>query len=80
MLQLRAFLPGGQIVFLLGCELVEFVAHAFELEARDFLVEILGHDVDLRLQLLVILAAGIRRTEPDWQSSYPLRRPDVLPR
>ena len=42
-------------MLLLGGELVELVAHAVELEARDFLVEIFGHDVDLRLQLLVIL-------------------------
>src|SRR5580692_9410053 len=48
-------LPRGQVVLLLGGELVELVAHAVKLKASDFLVEILGHDVDLRLQLLIIL-------------------------
>jgi|GraSoiStandDraft_17_1057272.scaffolds.fasta_scaffold03171_3 hypothetical protein len=36
--KLRAFVPGGQIVFLLRGELVEPVAHGVELETGDFLV------------------------------------------
>ena len=43
-------------MLLLGGQFVQFVAHAIELQPRDFFVEILGHDVNLRLQLLVVLA------------------------
>src|SRR5215472_13377037 len=32
---LRALLPGGQVVFLLGGKFIQFVAHGLELEARD---------------------------------------------
>src|ERR1700676_525309 len=58
---LRAFLPGGEVVLLLGRELVEFVTHGFEFEARDFAVEMLGNDVDLRLHALVILEQILSR-------------------
>jgi len=52
--RLGTFLPGRQVVFLFLGELVEFVAHGFELETGDFLVEIFGHDVHLRLESLVV--------------------------
>jgi hypothetical protein len=48
-------LPRGQIVFLFGSEFVEFVAHGFELEPRDFLVQMFGNHVDLSLQVLGVL-------------------------
>ncbi len=41
-------------MFLLGGELVEPVAHGFELEARDFLVQVLGNDIHLRLEVFVV--------------------------
>src|SRR5713101_6493436 len=52
--KLRAFVPGSQVVFLLRRELVEAVAHGVELEAGDFLVQVLGNDVHLRLETLVV--------------------------
>src|SRR6266481_7373562 len=52
--ELRAFLPGSKVMFLLGGELVEPVAHGFELEARDFLVQVLGNDIHLRLEVFVV--------------------------
>src|ERR1700746_2278760 len=51
---LGAFIPGSEVVFLLRRELVEAVAHGVELEARNFLVQVLGNDVNLRLEVLVI--------------------------
>src|SRR5882762_4778731 len=59
--KLRAFVPGSQVVFLLRRELVEAVAHGIELEARDFLVQVLGNDVHLRLQMLVVRAEVLGR-------------------
>src|SRR6516225_1639473 len=50
-----AFLPGSEVLFLLGCELVEVVAHGLEFEFCDFAVNVLRNDIDLRLQLLVVL-------------------------
>src|ERR1700687_6427059 len=52
--ELRAFLPGSKVMFLLGGELVEPVAHRFELEARDFLVQVLGNDIHLRLEVFLV--------------------------
>src|ERR1700686_5252826 len=52
---LRAFLPGSQVILLLGSELVELVAHGLELKARDFAVEMLWNDVDLRLHRFMVL-------------------------
>src|SRR6266851_1279952 len=52
--KLRAFLPGSEVVFLLRRELVQSVAHRIELEARDFLVQVFGYDIHLRLEVFVI--------------------------
>src|SRR5882762_7604699 len=38
--ELRAFLPGGEVVLLFGRELVESVAHRFKLEPRDLFVQV----------------------------------------
>src|SRR6266481_9084674 len=54
--ELRAFLPGSEIAFLLRRELVQSVSHRIELEARDFLIQILRHDIHLRLEILVVRA------------------------
>src|SRR5260370_10172557 len=54
--KLRAFLPGSEVVFLLRGELVEPVTHRIELEARDFLVQVFGYDIHLRLKVLVVRA------------------------
>src|SRR5712692_8757206 len=54
--KLRAFVPGGEVAFLLGSELVESVAHGIELEARDFLVQVVRNDVHLRLEIFVVRA------------------------
>src|SRR6266481_9660061 len=51
---LGAFIPGSEVVFLLRRELVQAVAHGVELEARNFLVQVLGDDVNLRLEVFVI--------------------------
>src|SRR5260370_14712951 len=51
---LGAFIPGSEVVFLLRRELVQAVAHGVELEARDFLVQVLRNDINLRLEVLVI--------------------------
>src|SRR5271156_3903460 len=42
-------------MLLLGGELIEAVAHGFQLEAGDFAVDVLGNDIDLRLEFLVVL-------------------------
>src|SRR5258708_3598970 len=52
--KLRAFVPGGEVVFLLRCELVKAVAHGVELEAGDFLVQVLRDDVNLGLEVFVV--------------------------
>src|SRR2546422_6059661 len=52
--ELCAFVPGSEVAFLLGGELVEPMAHRIEFEARDFLVQVLRNDVDLRLEVLVV--------------------------
>src|SRR5437879_10625591 len=54
--ELCAFVPGSEVAFLLGGELVEPMAHRIEFEARDFLVQVLRNDVDLRLEVLVVRA------------------------
>src|SRR5260370_39130715 len=51
---LRAFLPGSEVMFLLRRELVQPVTHRIELEARDFLVQVFGYDIHLRLEVFVI--------------------------
>src|SRR5580698_5491648 len=52
---LRAFVPGGEVLFLVGRELVDLEAHRFELELGDLLVEVLGNRIDLRLEVLRVL-------------------------
>src|SRR5258708_4203927 len=52
--KLRSFLQGSEVVFLLRGELVQPVTHGIELEARDFLVQVFGYDIHLRLEVLVI--------------------------
>jgi hypothetical protein len=42
-------LPGSEVLLLLGGELVEAMTHGFELETRNLAVEVLGHNVYLRL-------------------------------
>src|SRR5712672_570881 len=54
--ELRPLVPGGEVVFLFGGELIEAVAHGIELEARDFLVEVFGDNVHLRLEILIVRA------------------------
>src|SRR5215469_8396531 len=51
----RAFLPGGEVLLLLGGQLVEAMAHGLELQACDFAIEVLRHHVHLRLEILVML-------------------------
>src|SRR3954471_19022142 len=52
---LRPFFPGGEVLLLLGRQLVDSYAHALELEPRDLPVDLLRHRVDLLLQLLPLL-------------------------
>src|SRR6267142_4186933 len=47
--ELRAFLPGGEVMLLLRSELVEPVPHGFELKPRDLFVQVLRHYIHLRL-------------------------------
>src|ERR1700722_1234665 len=53
--ELGAFGPGGEVVLLLGRELIDLEAHGFELQFGDLLVEVLGNRVDLRLEVLGVL-------------------------
>src|SRR5712692_9471594 len=49
---LRAFVPGGQVLLLLGGKFVELDAHGLELELGDLTVEVIGHRVDFGLESL----------------------------
>src|SRR6185312_8195652 len=51
----RAFVPGGQIMLLLGCELVDLETHRIKLELCDLLIQVFGNRVNLILQLLRVL-------------------------
>src|SRR5262245_57150150 len=48
--RLRSLLPGGHVPDLLRGRDVDRDAHRRELQAGDLAVDLLGHDVDLRLQ------------------------------
>src|SRR5205823_6979981 len=54
-LPLRPFFPGREVLFLLLGQLVDPHAHRLQLEARDLAVDLVGHRVDLVLQLLAVL-------------------------
>src|SRR3954468_20736209 len=55
---LRALVPRSQVLRLLLGELVDLDAHGLELEAGDLTIDVLRHDVDLRLELI-----GVRHDE-----------------
>ena len=48
-------------MLLLRSQLIQFVTHGLKLKARNFAVKVFGHDVDLRLQRLVIIQKILRR-------------------
>src|SRR5579872_3204463 len=49
--RLRAFVPGGKVVLLVGGEFIDLNVHGFELELGDLAVDGLGNRIDLRLKL-----------------------------
>ncbi len=59
--KLRSLLPRRQVLFLLRRQFVQLVPHRLELQPRNFLVEMLRHNIHLRLQVFCILHEVFRR-------------------
>src|SRR5437762_1089638 len=59
-----ALVPGGEVVGLLLRELVDLDAHGLELEARDLVVDLRRHGIDLAVELARVTAPRTRPSTP----------------